>query len=249
MLGFYKMTSVEELQATALAEEAARKKNADSWTREQEHILKVWAEKAAGHRWLHDRAARHYRHQNNRLSYPSIILSTLAGVGGFGAGEFQYATYIIGSVNICVAIIASFQKFLRCAEKSELHGNMSRQYASFYRNITLELTLDPKDRTPALELCKASRAEYDRLSNISPDVPQKVIDEFKLNFKHVKHKPDVANGMSDIKVFYKKCDTKSQEAFVKLRRLYQWKTSTFSSSSTSPRSEGQEAESTLESQV
>jgi hypothetical protein len=214
---------IAALQAQALAEETRRKKNAAAWTREQENILKVWAEKAAGNRWLHDNAARHYRRQNNRLSYPTIILSTLAGVGGFGGTSLWYVPYIIGFMNINIAIIGSFQKFLRCAEKSELHGNISRQYASFYRNITLELSLDPADRTPPLEMCKNCRAEYDRLSNIAPEVPMKVIDRFKDAFPDLKTKPDVANGMSFIKIYTKKDATRTNDAFIKLKRFYTWK--------------------------
>jgi len=214
---------IDALKAQAVADETRRKKNAEAWTREQENILKIWAEKAAGNRWLHDRAARHYRRQNNRLSYPTIILSTLAGVGGFGGSGLWWVPYIIGVMNINIAIIGSFQKFLRCAEKSELHGNISRQYASFYRNITLELSLEPGDRTPPLEMCKNCRAEYDRLSNIAPDVPSKVIEQFKSAFPDLKTKPDVANGMSTIKIYAKKNATITNDAFIKLKRFYAWK--------------------------
>ena len=73
-----------EYEAIALVEEFKKNNTSAGWSDEQEKILKIWAEKAAGSRWLHEHSARHYRRLNNRFVYPQIILSTLAGVGGFG---------------------------------------------------------------------------------------------------------------------------------------------------------------------
>ena len=47
------------------------------WCDKQEQLLLNWAEKAAGYRWLHNHARVHYNRQNNRLSYPSIIISQI----------------------------------------------------------------------------------------------------------------------------------------------------------------------------
>ena len=49
---------------------------ASTWNFNEEHILQVWAEKASGWAWLHDKSQRYYRKQSDQLTYPSIILNT-----------------------------------------------------------------------------------------------------------------------------------------------------------------------------
>ena len=213
----------EQYQAMAIADEHRKQQIAEGWSNEQESILKIWAEKAAGYRWLHEHSARHYKRLNNRFVYPQIVISTLAGMGGFGAtsnGNFQEAGYIIAGCNIVTALLVSFQKFIMAAEKSEIHATVARQFAAFYRNISLELSLNPRDRTECLELCKMCRGEYDRLMNVSPNVPYKIILNFKHAFPELKHKPDIANGFTDMKIWDKTDSTKSQDAFVKMRMFY-----------------------------
>lgn len=213
----------DQYQAMAIAEEHRKQQISEGWSNEQEGILKVWAEKAAGYRWLHEHSARHYRRLNNRFVYPQIVISTLAGVGGFSAtsnGKFQEVGYIIAGFNIITALLTSFQKFIMAAEKSETHATVARQFAAFYRNISLELSLNPRDRTECLELCKMCRNEYDRLMSVAPSVPYKIIMCFKTTFPAAKNKPDIANGLSDMKIWDKTEDTKSEDAFIKMRMFY-----------------------------
>ena len=145
------------LEAIAIVEEGKKDKIAQSWNKEQEQILRIWAEKAAGYRWLHEESARHYRRLNNRFVYPQIFFSTLAGMGGVGmtsanSSENNYIFgYGIAALNIVIAMLTSFQKFIMAAEKSETHATVGRQFAAFYRNIMLELSLNPRDRTDCLE--------------------------------------------------------------------------------------------------
>ena len=212
------------LKAMELAEEQKKQEIVDSWSKEQEQILKIWAEKAAGYRWLHEKSGRHYRSLNNRLTYPQIILSTLTGVGGFGMTSstegMSYIGYGIATLNILTALLISLQKFTMAAEKSENHTAIGRQFASFYRNITMELSLNPKDRSNCLELCNACKDRYDRLMNIAPSVPEKIVNRFKSEFPDTKYKPDIANGLSDMHIWEKAEETKSEEAFVKMRTFY-----------------------------
>jgi len=175
--------------------------------------------------------------------YPQIVLSTLAGVGGFGAtssgdSSLNYFGYIIAGMNIFTALLSSFQKFLMAAEKSETHATIARQFAAYYRNISLERSLNPRDRTECLELCKSCRNEYDRLMNVAPSIPLKIINQFKQNFPHTKNKPDIANGLSDMHIWDRTEETKSEDAFKKMRAFYKilYKTRG-SSTATTPRDE------------
>jgi hypothetical protein len=60
-----------------------RKLNAQTWNKPEELILQIWAEKASGWAWLHDKAQRYYSRQSNLIMYPCIILSTFTGGAGF----------------------------------------------------------------------------------------------------------------------------------------------------------------------
>ena len=53
------------------------------WCEKQEKLLKSWAERAAGYRWLHNHARLYFKKQNDYLSYPSIVIASITGVGGF----------------------------------------------------------------------------------------------------------------------------------------------------------------------
>ena len=53
------------------------------WCEKQEQLLVRWAEKAAGYRWLHNHSRLYYKKQHDYLSYPSIIIASITGVGGF----------------------------------------------------------------------------------------------------------------------------------------------------------------------
>lgn len=218
-----KMSTIE---AMAVVEENKKTEIAKSWSKEQEGILKIWAEKAAGYRWLHEHSCRHYRRLNNRFVYPQILLSTLAGVGGFSitsssqTDNFTILGYMIAALNVIVAILSSFQKFIMAAEKSEIHATVGRQFAAFYRNVVLELSLNPSDRENCLEFCKMCRAEYDRLMTVAPNVPAKIIDQFKVKFSDVTYKPDIANGLSDMQIWERTQEEKVEDAFVKMRAFY-----------------------------
>jgi hypothetical protein len=52
---------------------------AQTWNSNEEDILQVWAEKASGWAWLHDKSQRYYLSQSNIFTYPSIILNTISG--------------------------------------------------------------------------------------------------------------------------------------------------------------------------
>lgn len=195
--------NMEELHAELIMKNKKVKDLEKSWTPEQEIILKIWAEKAAGYRWLHNKAARHYKSVNDRLSLSSIFLTTMAGLGSFGAGNSGpgFIYYVICAVNVLSAFLTSLQKFYKCAEKAEAHRSVSRQFATLYRNVSVELTLAPKHRSAAKDIARSCRNDYERLMHVAPCVPQKVVDVFKTKFGDHPNKPEIANGLSEIRIY------------------------------------------------
>ena len=182
------------------------------WCDKQEKLLKSWAERAAGYRWLHNHARLHYKRQNDYLSYPSIVIASITGVGGFAVlnpsgndnvspdtrGKIMIIQYFFAFLNVLAGILTSIGKFSDSGRLAEAHSAMCVQYSKFYRNIDMELSLDKGDRTCVLEFVKKCREEYDRLLDDAPDIPSISITAFNLEFPDRRNKPDVCNGLSII---------------------------------------------------
>ena len=178
------------------------------WTSAQEELLAEWSEKATCFRWLHSRSEKSYRCKNYSFTIPVIILSTLTGTANFAMDSFvpeenkQLAMACVGGVNIFAGILSTLQNFLRYAELMESHRLCEVQWSKFGRNIAVELALDPIRRKPANDFLKVCRAEYDRLIEQSPPIDDKIIKQFKSNFKNTDiRKPDICNGLDKCKIF------------------------------------------------
>jgi hypothetical protein len=154
------------------------------WCEKQEKLLIKWAEKAAGYRWLHNHARLFYKKQNDWLSYPSIIIASITGVGGFAV------------LNVLGGILTSISKFSQSLPLSEAHSAMCIQWSKFYRSIDMELSLDVKHRSEVVEFLMKSREEYDKLLDDAPDIPAISIQAFLVQFPDKENKPDVCNGLS-----------------------------------------------------
>ncbi len=180
------------------------------WCDKQEQLLLNWAEKAAGYRWLHNHARVHYNRQNNRLSYPSIIISSITGVGGFavlnpsGSDDLSssskmnimIAQYLFAFLNVIAGILTSILKFSGSNTLAGRHSLACVQYSKFYRNVEMELSLQREHRQNVGEFFQKCRYEYDRLLDDSPDLPNVSIVAFNVEFPAKENKPDVCNGLN-----------------------------------------------------
>lgn len=199
----------DDYKTLAEYEAVQKRRIADSWNPDQERILRIWAEKASGWAWLHDKAARYYNRLTDKIMYPSIVLSTVSGGLGFSiygsvansdvahsvSNASRYLTIAIGCMNLAAALLASLQKFIRSTEKSEMHNHMNKMFSSYYRKIVMELALKPSDRRECIEFCKACRDEYDKMVTDSLEIPDRIIKDFKITFATAKHVPEIANGL------------------------------------------------------
>ncbi len=181
------------------------------WCPKQENLLIRWAEKAAGYRWLHNHARMFYKKQNDWLSYPCIIISSITGVGGFAVlspndqnmtsdqkQKIVIFQYFFAFLNVIAGILTSISKFNNSSRMMEAHSVMSVQYSKFYRNIDMELSLETKYREDVLDFVNKVRLEYDRLLDDAPDIPSHTIEAFNETFPGKENKPDVCNGLSII---------------------------------------------------
>jgi hypothetical protein len=158
------------------------------WTTDHEDILVEWADKAMCYRWLHSRSHAMYSKLNYSYTIPVIIISTLTGTANFAQARvpISYQGYfgmIIGFFNILAGIITTIQQFLKITQLNEAHRVSGIAWDKFYRNIKIEIARHPDERMNVNQLIKMSKEEFDRLIETCPDIPDKIIDEFKTVFR------------------------------------------------------------------
>jgi hypothetical protein len=157
------------------------------WTPEHELILIEWADKAMCYRWLHSKANTMYSALNAWYTIPVIIISTLTGTANFAQERvpLKYQNFfvmIVGGFNILAGIITTIQQFLKITQLNESHRVSSIAWDKFYRNIKIELAKHPSERIDPKNMLKLSKEEYDRLIETSPNIPEKIVASFKVNF-------------------------------------------------------------------
>jgi hypothetical protein len=180
-----------------------------NWTRDDDIILKEWVDKSACFKWLHEKSYKVYKKQYLRLMIPVIIISTLTGAANFALQRIPdttyqgYASLVVGGFNIVAAIISTVAQFLKTSELKEGHNIAARSWDKFNRTIKLELQKNPDERTDKRDLFNYSMKEYDRLVELSPDIPTNVIDEFKNTYKNTIDliKPEITGGIISSKVY------------------------------------------------
>lgn len=168
------------------------------WHKQQEVVLKKWAETASSYRYLHDRSFQKYTSQNMWFAIPVIILSTITGTANFAQASFpdsakDIAPAIIGTLNLTAGLITTIAQFLRVSELLEGHRVASVAYGKFSRNITVELSLPVEERTRGgTEFLNNCRSELDKLIEQSPNIPMNILKKFEKKFKDKEFmRPDI----------------------------------------------------------
>lgn len=158
------------------------------WKQEEEKILEEWADKAQCFEWMHQKNHNIYKKKNGQYTIPVIIISTITGTANFAQERIppDYVSMyvmIIGSLNIFAGILTTIYQYLKISELNESNRVAYLSWGKFYRDVKTELLKHPLDRMRPKELLKLSKNEYDRLVEISPPIPQKIIDEFNSKMK------------------------------------------------------------------
>lgn len=160
------------------------RRNSLSWNKSQELLLDSWAENAAAYKWMHIKATRYFNLLNDLITIPIIVLSSLSAMGAVyvitnSEGESVHHTntiieYIFAGANLIVATLSSIQKYKKFGEISERHRTSAVEYSKFYREIKLELVIDPSDRKHAIDYSKNIKTAYDKLLSSSPEIPEHI---------------------------------------------------------------------------
>ena len=186
-----------------------------SWTDELEQLLITWAEKASGYAWLHQKSAISFKKRNLCISIPSSIFGYLSGITLLLSNEvfnnctdIQYRVTlrgVLGVTAILSGVLSNFQEMFTFKEEAEKHRIAALRFLSFFREISCELSLNPKYRSAPMDYITLKRFEFDKILEQSPDIPESIIIKFNNNFRTLSiHKPDPVIGLQTILPFGKK---------------------------------------------
>ena len=157
------------------------------WSPENESIMVEWCDVAQCYKWLNYRSHGMYSYLHAWYTIPAIILSTISGTASFAQTSLplqyqEYSPLIIGTINISIGILTTIQQYLKISELNEAHRVSAIAWDKFARNIRIELSKHPDERTDAKTFLKVCRQEFDRLMETSPDIKEKIIKEFNDKF-------------------------------------------------------------------
>ena len=179
-----------------------------SWNSQLEKIISDEGERSLCFSWLHDRAEKRYSSLSTHITLPSIVLATVSGSASIGIGQFipdpTVANTVIGIFTLMVAILTTVQSYFGWAKRSESHRISAISYKKLYRFILIELALARSERMTAKDMLKLVRDDSQRLAEISPQIPDPIILDFKVKFGNTTPevtKPEITNGLDPIYVY------------------------------------------------
>jgi len=178
-----------------------------SWTTRLEEYFASTGEKAAGLAWVHKRAEAVYSKRKTYIDLPVIIGSGVIAFLNAGSSSLfsdpKISSVALGIGSLTMGILNSIGTYFGWAKRAEGHRISAIHYAKLNRFITVELSLPRQERMSPHNLLKYVKDQYDRLSEISPMVPELVIQEFQRKFKNNKEisKPEEANGIHKIDIY------------------------------------------------
>jgi len=198
----------KEVITSAKMTKLRKQLNAESWTENLENLMKIWGEKAAGHRFMHLHAATSWKSLSNKLSFISISITTFASGMSLIASSIDdneaknIVLYIVGGLGMISSLIQSLKKLYDAEQKAANHNSIARQFGSFYRYMVLQLNLTREDRQPSDQLSDYVLKEYERLQQEAPLLGKQQIELYKNTFKNsTQANPDICENDLNIPIY------------------------------------------------
>ena len=183
-----------------------------TWDDAIEKILSELGDEAQINAYLHKKAQEHFTIKNIKFQLPIIVLSALSGTGNFISANFpEYSEYIIlgvGGVSIFTSIISSVAQFLQVSQLSENHRMSYLSWEKFHSTIKFQLNKRRIARDNIKDFIGLIIPEYQRLKEISADIPKHILESIKNNKTKLKDMqiPYMLNGFHPVKPYQEKED-------------------------------------------
>jgi hypothetical protein len=180
-----------------------------SWNDALEKMVAEEAERCGGLSWLHAESEKYFSLRNNIVAIPVIVLSTVNGfLSGSSSSIFSNPTTSsigLGIMSLCTGILSTLGSYFAWAKRTEAHRISAIQYHKISRFLKIELTLPKSERIAAKDILKITKEQIERLLEISPAIPNEIIDMYKKNFPDVEPnlelkiaRPEIISGVQKI---------------------------------------------------
>ena len=186
------------------------------WDESIENILSEIGDESQINAYMHKKAQTYYTKQNIKFQLPIIVLSALSGTGNFISANFPAYTSIIilavGGVSIFTSILSSVAQFLKVSQLSESHRMSYLSWEKFHSTIKFQLNKRRVNRDDIKDFLSLIVPEFQRLKEISADIPKHIYEQIKKNKKNLNKMqiPYMLNGFHPV-VPYRDEEIEDQE--------------------------------------
>ena len=174
------------------------------WDSSVESILSELGDEAQINAYMHKMSNVYFASKNIKFQLPIIILSALSGTGNFISNNFpnyqQTIILAIGGISIFTSIISSVAQFLKVSQLSENHRISYLAWEKFYSTIKFQIRQKRASRDNLRDFISIVIPEYQRLKEISADIPKHICEKVKKRKKNL-HKmqvPYLINGFHPV---------------------------------------------------
>ena len=174
------------------------------WDDSIENILSEIGDESQINAFMHKKAQAYYTNQNIKFQLPIIVLSALSGTGNFVSANFPAYTSLIilavGGVSIFTSILSSVAQFLKVSQLSESHRMSYLSWEKFHSTIKFQLNKRRSNRDDLKDFLSLIVPEYQRLKEISADIPKHIYEQVKKNKKNLNKMqiPYMLNGFHPV---------------------------------------------------
>jgi hypothetical protein len=137
------------------------------WTPKVEKLLQDWHRRVYAAQTAYYEEAERFRRRNYQLGIPVVIVSSLVGTAVFADVGSRW---LVGSVSILAAVMASLQTFLKFGENATLHGAAADWFSAIRRDIEEVLALPPHMRGKPKSCLDEIRHELNKAGQKSPEL-------------------------------------------------------------------------------
>ena len=145
------------------------------WTPKMDELLQDWRSRVYAAQSAYYEMAERLHRQNYLLGIPVIIVSSVVGTAVFADwGKEGLFKWMVGSVSIVAAILASLQTFLKFGESATLHGAAADWFAAIRRDIDEVLALPSELRGHPKHTLDSIRQEINKAGQKSPELSERL---------------------------------------------------------------------------
>jgi hypothetical protein len=137
----------------------------------------------------HYECAKVFDRYHQRLGYPTVILSAVAGttfVTTLNDSSLGWARNAAIVLSLSVTVFASLQTFLRYSERSEKHKTAATEFGKLRRELEQIIALIPDGESVAKHEIESIRTKWGELSTHAPAIPNRIYTRM---YQKIWHKP------------------------------------------------------------